>query len=65
MTLTHHTTTNPICTRYPLYDDRWEHDACGTGFLAQVSGEPSHLVVQTALPKKEYWLNAHGTYVGA
>src|SRR5258706_7058959 len=34
---------------YPLYDDRWEHDACGTGFLAQVSGEASHLLVQTAL----------------
>ncbi len=34
---------------YPLYQDRWEHDACGTGFLAQVSGEASHLLVQTAL----------------
>ena len=34
---------------YPLYEDRWEHDACGTGFLAQVSGEASHHLVQTAL----------------
>src|SRR5215467_15487319 len=34
---------------YPLYDPRWEHDACGTGFLAQISGEPSHKLVQTAL----------------
>ena len=34
---------------HPLYEDRWEHDACGTGFLAQVSGEPSHALVQTAL----------------
>ena len=34
---------------YPLYDGRWEHDACGTGFLAHVSGEASHMVVQTAL----------------
>lgn len=34
---------------YPLYDSRWEHDACGTGFLAQISGEASHLLVQTAL----------------
>jgi len=34
---------------YPLYEDRWEHDACGTGFLAQVSGEASHFLVQTAL----------------
>src|SRR5437588_13117692 len=34
---------------YPLYDPRWEHDACGTGFLAQISGEASHLLVETAL----------------
>jgi glutamate synthase (NADPH/NADH) large chain/glutamate synthase (ferredoxin) len=34
---------------YPLYDDRWEHDACGTGFIAQVSGEASHFLVQSAL----------------
>jgi glutamate synthase domain-containing protein 2/glutamate synthase domain-containing protein 1/glutamate synthase domain-containing protein 3 len=34
---------------YPLYDNRWEHDACGTGFIAQVSGEASHFLVQAAL----------------
>ncbi|HEV2582097.1 MAG TPA: glutamate synthase subunit alpha, partial [Ktedonobacteraceae bacterium] len=34
---------------YPLYDARFEHDACGTGFLAQISGEASHALVQTAL----------------
>jgi glutamate synthase domain-containing protein 1 len=34
---------------YPLYDANWEHDACGTGFLAQISGEASHQLVQTAL----------------
>lgn len=34
---------------YPLYDNRWEHDACGTGFIAQVSGEASHFIVQAAL----------------
>ena len=34
---------------YPLYDVNWEHDACGTGFLAQISGEASHQLVQTAL----------------
>src|SRR2546425_11009055 len=34
---------------YPLYDPRWEHDACGTGFLAQISGEASHQLIQTAL----------------
>jgi len=35
--------------RYPLYDPRWEHDACGTGFIAQVSGEASHHLIQVAL----------------
>jgi len=39
-------TADPV---YPLYDARWEHDACGTGFLVQISGEPSHTVIQTAL----------------
>ena len=34
---------------YPLYDPRWEHDACGTGFLAQISGDASHTLIQTAL----------------
>jgi glutamate synthase domain-containing protein 2/glutamate synthase domain-containing protein 1/glutamate synthase domain-containing protein 3 len=34
---------------YPLYNKRWEHDACGVGFLAHVSGEASHFLVQAAL----------------
>jgi len=34
---------------YPLYDSRWEHDACGTGFIAHTSGEASHFLVQSAL----------------
>jgi glutamate synthase domain-containing protein 1 len=38
-----------IDSTYPLYDARYEHDACGTGFLAQISGEPSHTLIQTAL----------------
>ncbi len=38
-----------IDTAYPLYDAHWEHDACGTGFVAQISGETSHDLVQTAL----------------
>ena len=41
-----HDTSDPL---YPLYNEHWEHDACGTGFLAQVDGEPSHELVQTAL----------------
>lgn len=40
---------DPACTQYPLYDSRWEHDACGTGFLAHVSGTASHEIVQAAL----------------
>jgi glutamate synthase domain-containing protein 2/glutamate synthase domain-containing protein 1/glutamate synthase domain-containing protein 3 len=48
--MTHkHEAFDPACTMYPLYDSRWEHDACGIGFLAQVSGTPSHAIVQTAL----------------
>lgn len=39
-------TTDPV---YPLYDPRWEHEGCGIGFLAQISGEASHHLVQTAL----------------
>ncbi|GAC1398393.1 MAG: glutamate synthase large subunit [Ktedonobacteraceae bacterium] len=42
-------TSSPTDSLYPLYESRWEHDACGTGFLAQVSGEASHLLVHTAL----------------
>ena len=35
--------------RYPLYEARWEHDACGTGFLANVSGSASHQLIEQAL----------------
>lgn len=34
---------------YPLYEARWEHDACGTGFLAHVSGFSNHLLIEQAL----------------
>jgi glutamate synthase domain-containing protein 2/glutamate synthase domain-containing protein 1/glutamate synthase domain-containing protein 3 len=48
--MTHeHEAIDPTRTMYPLYDSRWEHDACGTGFLAQVSGEANHAIVQIAL----------------
>lgn len=38
---------NPVT--YPLYDPQFEHDACGVGFTANVSGQPSHRIVQMAL----------------
>jgi glutamate synthase (NADPH/NADH) large chain/glutamate synthase (ferredoxin) len=38
-----------IDPEYPLYDATREHDACGTGFVAQISGAASHGLVQTAL----------------
>ena len=48
--MTHkHEAIESACQMYPLYDSRWEHDACGTGFLAHVSGEANHLLVQQAL----------------
>jgi glutamate synthase domain-containing protein 2/glutamate synthase domain-containing protein 1/glutamate synthase domain-containing protein 3 len=34
---------------FPLYDPRFEHDACGTGFVAKISGERSHDIVQKAI----------------
>ncbi len=42
-------TSHAFDPAYPLYDARYEHDACGTGFLAQISGQASHMVIQTAL----------------
>src|SRR3974390_110550 len=30
-----------------------DHDACGTGFLAQLSGPPSHEILQLSLPALE------------
>jgi glutamate synthase (ferredoxin) len=34
---------------HTLYDPAQEHDACGTGFVADVSGRPSHRVVEMAI----------------
>jgi glutamate synthase (ferredoxin) len=36
-------------SRRGLYDPRFEHDACGIGFVAHLSGEPSHEIVRMAL----------------
>src|SRR5437660_8683210 len=32
-----------------LYDPRFEHDACGVSFVADIKGRPSHAIVATAL----------------
>src|SRR5258705_2178859 len=32
-----------------LYDPRFEHDACGVGFLVNVKGQKSHSIVRQAL----------------
>src|SRR5437879_7185676 len=33
----------------PLYDPRLEHDACGVGFIAHISGERTHDLVEKAV----------------
>ena len=40
---------NGVDARGSLYDPRFEHDACGIGFVAQKSGERSHRVLELAL----------------
>src|SRR3989442_7910185 len=32
-----------------LYDSRYEHDACGTGFVVDIQGGKSHDIVQKAI----------------
>ena len=32
-----------------LYDPRYEHDACGTGFVVDIKGRKSHDIVQKAV----------------
>ena len=33
----------------PLYDPRFEHDACGVGFVVDMQGRKSHAIVDQAL----------------
>ncbi|MFN2125469.1 MAG: glutamate synthase subunit alpha, partial [Candidatus Promineifilaceae bacterium] len=42
-----------IPERQGLYDSRFEHDACGTGFVADMQGRRSHLIVRHALTALE------------
>src|SRR5438477_5905172 len=39
----------PAGAQGTLYDPRFEHDACGVGFVADVAGKPSHDIVRKAL----------------
>jgi len=32
-----------------LYDPRYEHDACGVGFLANIKGKKSHEIIEQAI----------------
>ena len=36
-----------------LYDPRYEHDACGVGFICHIKGQASHRVVSDALQMLE------------
>jgi len=42
-------TTPGLPAKQGLYDPRFEHDACGIGFVAHIEGKRSHTVVQMAL----------------
>jgi len=35
--------------RQGLYDPRFEHDACGVGFVVNIKGAPSHEIIEQAL----------------
>ena len=41
-----------------LYDSRFEHDACGVGFIADLTGRPGHDVVSKALTALATWNTA-------
>jgi glutamate synthase domain-containing protein 2/glutamate synthase domain-containing protein 1/glutamate synthase domain-containing protein 3 len=36
-------------SRFPLYNPRFEHDACGVGFVADISGKKSHKILELAI----------------
>jgi glutamate synthase (NADPH/NADH) large chain len=39
----------PLPSRQGLYDPAFEHDACGLGFVATLSGKPTHQIVKQGL----------------
>ena len=42
-------TPNPASLQGTLHDSRFEHDACGIGFVAHVKGHPSNAILRQAL----------------
>ena len=40
---------NTIPEKQGLYDSANEHDACGIGFIADIQGQQSHLIIQRGL----------------
>src|SRR2546423_11691239 len=49
MTATVPTLSSGLPQSVGLYDPRFEHDACGVGFVARLSGEPGHDIVAKAV----------------
>jgi glutamate synthase domain-containing protein 1/glutamate synthase domain-containing protein 2 len=47
------TSDRPVATGYPpkqgLYDPRFEHDACGVGFVVDIKGRKSHRILQQGI----------------
>jgi glutamate synthase (NADPH/NADH) large chain len=43
----------PILTQEGLYDSKFEHDACGTGFITNINGKKSHKIIVDALTMLE------------
>ena len=43
------TMTRAFPARQGLYDAEYEHDACGVAFVATLTGEPSHAIVEQGL----------------
>ncbi len=41
----HHSVTSGLPAPQGLYDPRFEHDACGIGFVANVKGQKSHEII--------------------
>ncbi|MBI1884400.1 MAG: hypothetical protein HYS08_09390, partial [Chlamydiae bacterium] len=40
---------NGLPQKQGLYDPRYEHDACGVGFVVNIKGRKSHDIVREAL----------------